>query len=61
MGLAAVLIETTIRGSPHLAGFRLSWQVMAVTGAAVLTIMFLASLLSIRRVLVLEPASLFRS
>ena len=36
------------------------WQAMAVVGGAVLAIVALASLLSIRRVLVLEPAVVFR-
>jgi putative ABC transport system permease protein len=44
----------------HLAGLYLYPQVMVGTGVAVLTIVVLASLLSIRRVLVLEPAVVFR-
>jgi putative ABC transport system permease protein len=44
----------------HLQGFFRPWQVLAGTGAAVLIIVILASLLSIRRVLVLEPAMVFR-
>jgi putative ABC transport system permease protein len=59
MGLAAAFFETT-RNITHLAGFFLPWQIMAGTGIAVLLIVFLASLLSIRRVLVLEPAMVFR-
>jgi putative ABC transport system permease protein len=43
-----------------LQGFYLSWQVMAGVAGAVLLIVVLASLLSIRRVLVLEPAVVFR-
>jgi len=38
----------------------LFWQVMVGTGVAVVVIVILASLLSIRRVLVLEPAVVFR-
>src|SRR5262249_36409337 len=52
MGLAASFFEST-KNITHLAGFYLPWQVMAGTGLAVLMIVFLASLLSIRRVLVL--------
>jgi putative ABC transport system permease protein len=40
--------------------FYMPWQVLAVTGGAVLLILILSSLLSIRRVLVLEPAIVFR-
>ena len=36
------------------------WQAMAGVGVAVLLIVMLASLLSIRRVLILEPAIVFR-
>jgi putative ABC transport system permease protein len=43
-----------------LRGFRLPWQIMAGTGAVVFIIVTLASLMSIRRVLVLEPAVVFR-
>jgi putative ABC transport system permease protein len=59
IGLAALFFEST-SGVVHLAGFFLPWQVMAGTAAAVLLIVVLASLLSIRRVLVLEPAIVFR-
>jgi putative ABC transport system permease protein len=60
MGLAAAFFEAT-KNSTALAGFYLPWQVMAITGAAVLLIVLLASLMSIRRVLVLEPAMVFRA
>ena len=43
-----------------LRGFTLLWQIAAGTGATVLMIVILASLMSIRRVLVLEPAIVFR-
>jgi putative ABC transport system permease protein len=43
-----------------LRGFRLPWEIMAGTGVAVLVIVALASLMSVRRVLVLEPATVFR-
>jgi putative ABC transport system permease protein len=38
----------------------LFWQIAAGTGAVVLFIVIVASLMSIRRVLVLEPAIVFR-
>jgi putative ABC transport system permease protein len=40
--------------------FFMPWQILALTAAAVAVIVFLASLVSIRRVLVLEPAIVFR-
>jgi putative ABC transport system permease protein len=59
MGLAAAFFETT-KNIIHLRGFVLLWPIMAGTGAAVIAIIVFASLLSIRRVLVLEPATVFR-
>jgi putative ABC transport system permease protein len=59
MGLTALVLQLT--GTvEHLRGFFLPWPIMAGTGLAVLLIVTLASLLSIRRVLVLEPAVVFR-
>ncbi len=59
IGLAALFFESTSHIT-HLAGLHLYWQVVAGSGAAVLLIIVLVSLLSIRRVLVLEPAVVFR-
>jgi putative ABC transport system permease protein len=59
VGLAASFFEAT-KNAAHLAGFFLPWQVMALTAAAVLVIVSLASVLSMRQVLVLEPAIVFR-
>jgi putative ABC transport system permease protein len=59
IGLTAVFFESTSHLT-HLAGLHLFWQVMAGTAGAVLLIVVLSSLLSIRRVLVLEPAMVFR-
>jgi putative ABC transport system permease protein len=59
MGATALFFEAT-RDITHLRGFFLPWEVMLGTGAAVLLIVVLSSLLSIRRVLVLEPAVVFR-
>ncbi len=36
------------------------WQSVALTGGCIFVIIIVASLLSIRRVLVLEPAAVFR-
>jgi putative ABC transport system permease protein len=60
VGLTATFFESTSHITP-LAGLHMSWQVMTGCAAAVLVIVVLASLLSIRRVLVLEPAVVFRT
>jgi putative ABC transport system permease protein len=59
MGLAAAFFEGTQTAIP-LKGFTMIWQVMAGTACVVVMIITLASLLSIRKVLVLEPAVVFR-
>jgi putative ABC transport system permease protein len=59
MGLTALVLQLT-GYVEHLRGFFLPWPVMLGTGVAVLLIVTLASLLSVRRVLVLEPAVVFR-
>ncbi len=59
VGLAALFFESTAN-VVALAGFYMRWQVMAGTAAAVLVIAVLASLLSMRKVLVLEAAIVFR-
>ena len=59
IGSTALFFEAT-QNVKHMAGFYLPWQIVVVTGAAVALIVVLSSLLSIRRVLVLEPAVVFR-
>jgi putative ABC transport system permease protein len=59
VGLTAAFFASTSQMT-QLAGLHMFWQVMAGTAVAVLVIVMLASLLSIRRVLVLEPAVVFR-
>jgi putative ABC transport system permease protein len=59
LGLAAAFFEAT-KNIIHLRGFVLLWPIMLGTGVAVMAIIGLASLLSIRRVLLLEPAAVFR-
>lgn len=59
IGLTAVFFLSTANVTA-LAGLHLYWQIMAGTAVAVVSIVILASLLSIRRVLVLEPAVVFR-
>ena len=59
LGMTALFFEGT-KDMTHLAGFFMPWQIVAITGVAVVLIVLLASLLSLRRVLVLEPAVVFR-
>jgi putative ABC transport system permease protein len=59
MGLTALFFETT-SNLPQLRAFGMPWQVMVGTAAAIALIAILASVLSIRRVWVLEPAVVFR-
>jgi putative ABC transport system permease protein len=58
-GMAATFFEIFLR---QLAtrGIVLMWQCVALTGACILFVVIVASVLSIRRVLVLEPAEVFR-
>lgn len=41
-------------------GIIMPWQILAIVGALMATVTFVVSLISVRRVLVLEPASVFR-
>ncbi len=61
VGLAAVmsaLLEHFVKTVPP--AFFMPWQVLAFVAAAVLLIIGLSSLVSVRRVLVLEPAVVFK-
>ena len=58
VGLAA-LFGVATRSFGRLSFF-MPWQVLAITAAAVIVIVLLASLLSIRKVLVVDPAIVFR-
>jgi putative ABC transport system permease protein len=57
--MAATFFEIFLR---QLAtrGIVLMWQTVALTAACIFVVVIVASLLSIRRVLVLEPAAVFR-
>jgi putative ABC transport system permease protein len=59
IGLTAGFFESTNQIT-HLAGLHMYWEVMAGVGAAVGLIVTVASLVSVRKVLVLEPAVVFR-
>ncbi len=60
IGTTAFLIDSLTKRTLHLAGFYLPWQIMVGTAGCVLVIMILASLMSIRRVFVLEAAIVFQ-
>jgi putative ABC transport system permease protein len=59
IGMTAAFFEIT-KNNLDLRGFTLMWQIAAGTGVTVMMIVIFASLMSIRRVLVLEPAIVFR-
>lgn len=59
-GLAALFFEITSVTTPLLRGFTLTLPIYLVTAACVLVIVVISSLLSIRRVLQVEPALVFR-
>jgi putative ABC transport system permease protein len=59
MGLTAVFFTFTNRIT-HLAGINMPWMVAALVGAAVLVIVLTTSIVSLRKVLFLEPAVVFR-
>jgi putative ABC transport system permease protein len=58
-GMAATFFEITLH-KLATRGIVLMWQCVGLTGAAILFVVAVASVLSIRRVLVLEPAEVFR-
>ena len=60
IGLCAVFVEVSSRTSINLRGFELPWEVAAGTAGAVFVIIAVASLASIRKVLVVDPAIVFR-
>ena len=59
MGMAAAFFSSFLNYGPT-RGIVLPWQVMAGIAGVVLFVVGVASLMSIRRVLVLEPAVVFR-
>lgn len=58
VGLAAIFGQW-VKGASRLAFF-MPWQVLAIDAAAVFLIVLIASLISVRKVLVVEPAIVFR-
>jgi putative ABC transport system permease protein len=59
-GLAAEFFDFFSHNNIATRGIILMWQNVAITGSCILLVVIIASLLSIRRVLVLEPAAVFR-
>jgi putative ABC transport system permease protein len=61
IGMSVTFFEVTnASGMADLRGIYVPWQVMLITAVAVGFIVIVASLLSIRKVLVLEPAVVFK-
>lgn len=61
LGMSALFFEVMERsGHPDMRGMWVPWQVATLAAAAVGVIIIIASLLSLRRVLVLEPAMVFK-
>jgi putative ABC transport system permease protein len=60
IGMTSAFFELTADLNPNLRGLHLWREIALGTAATVVVIVFLASLMSVRRVLVLEPAVVFR-
>jgi len=60
IGLCAAFFEVSSRVSINLRGFELPWQVAVGTAAAVLIIIIIASIASVRKAMVVDPAIVFR-
>ena len=60
IGLCAGFFEITSRVSINLRGFGLPWQVAGGTACTVLVIIVIASFASLRKVMVVDPAIVFR-
>jgi putative ABC transport system permease protein len=60
IGMTAAFFEFTADLNPNLRGLHLLWQIAAGTAVTVVVIVFLASVMSLRKVLLLEPAVVFR-
>jgi putative ABC transport system permease protein len=59
-GLGAAFFEFLTKGDSDLRGFYLPWQVSAGVALLVTAIMTIATFISLRRVLVVDPATVFR-
>lgn len=61
MGVAGAFFLAAARGIPAFRGFYLPWEVAALMAVIVIVIMAIASVLSLRRVLTIDPAIVFRA
>jgi putative ABC transport system permease protein len=61
LGFAAAFFEFATRGNSDLRGFYLPWWIAAGVAGATASIILLAILTGMRRVLVLDPAIVFRA
>jgi putative ABC transport system permease protein len=59
-GIAAVFFETAAKNAMALKGFWLPWQISAVMAVIAVLIMTLSTFVGLRRVLVVDPAVVFR-
>lgn len=60
LGVGAAALFGYVTESAARLAFFMPWQVLAVTGAAVMLIIVLSSLFSLRRVLSVDPATVFQ-
>ncbi len=60
LGIGAAATFGAMTKSASKLAFYMPWWILLVTGGAVLVMIFLSSLLSIRKVLVVEPAIVFK-
>ncbi len=60
-GLAAAFFDLMAKSFTAARGMIMPWQNVALTGVCIFFVVIASSLLSIRRVLVLEPAAVFRA
>jgi putative ABC transport system permease protein len=60
LGVGAAVASGHFIDTQSKLAFYMPWQIMAITGGAVLLIAMLSSVISARRVLVLEPAIVFQ-
>jgi putative ABC transport system permease protein len=60
IGMTAAFFEFTADLNPNLKGLHLLSEIAAGTGVTVVVIILMASVMSLRKVLVLEPAVVFR-
>jgi putative ABC transport system permease protein len=60
LGLASLFFETAAKNAPSLKGFWLPWEIASAVAVIAAAIMILATLIGLRRVLVVDPAVVFR-